>query len=204
MTQIKQIVLATANAGKVKELAHLLQDHHIEIIAQDRLRIPSIEETGTTFVENALLKARHAAKLSGLPAIADDSGLCVDYLNGQPGIYSARYAGEHASATEHIQKLLHALQNVPPAQRSANFYCTLVYLRNDQDPMPIICSATWRGKILTTPHGTAGFGYDPVFYLPRLKKTAAQLPPEIKNKLSHRGKALRNLMKKLRTQLAEN
>lgn len=189
----QRIVLATGNKGKVKEFGELLADRDISIVPQSDFAVPDADETGLTFVENAILKARNAAVHTGLPAIADDSGLEVDYLNGAPGIYSARYAGDGGSAANNA-KLLDALAKVPEAQRSARFQCVLVYLRHAEDPTPIICQGTWEGRILSTAQGKAGFGYDPLFYVPDEKCSAAELPAERKNELSHRGQALRCLL----------
>ena len=192
-----KVVLASGNAGKVHELSALLSDKQIEVIAQTTLNIPDIEETGLSFVENALLKARHAAKLSGLPALADDSGLVVPFLNGAPGIYSARYAGPSADSAANMQKLLTALHAAQGDERKAHFYCVLVFLNDANDPTPLICTGRWEGYILTAKRGEAGFGYDPVFYVPELNKTAAELPLSSKNTLSHRGQALRALIEAL-------
>jgi len=161
---------------------------------QGEFGVTDAEETGLTFVENAILKARHASSHTGLPAIADDSGLEVDALNGAPGIYSARYAGSGASDQANLEKLLAALQDVPEAQRSARFQCLLVYLRHAGDPTPLICQGTWEGRILFTPRGEYGFGYDPVFHVPTHDCSSAELAPELKNSLSHRGQALRKLV----------
>lgn len=195
---MQKVVLATANAGKVRELAALLRDCDLDIIAQTELSVESVAETGLTFIENALLKARHATRITGLPAIADDSGLTVDFLNGQPGIYSARYAGENASDQQNLQKLLAALHGVPAELRQAQFHCVLVYLRAADDPIPLICHGCWHGQISLQPAGQNGFGYDPVFWLPELQKTAAGLSPQQKNVLSHRGQALKQLLDALR------
>jgi|SRR6185312_17197629 len=181
-----KIVLATSNAGKLQEFQTLLAPLQWEVLPQSQFAISSIEETGSTFVENALLKARHAAQLTGLPALADDSGLVVDALNGAPGIYSARYGG--------INVLLTALADIPAEQRTARFYCVLVYLKHPADPMPLIAQGTWEGRILFAPQGKQGFGYDPVFYVPTHQCSAAELAPDLKNQLSHRGQALRQLL----------
>lgn len=192
---MSKIVLATGNQGKVKELSSLLANHQIEIIPQSYFNVSEVPETGTTWVENAIIKARHAAKITGLPAIADDSGLEVDALKGAPGVYSARYSGENATDQSNNEKLLVALANIPAAQRTARFHCVLVYMRHENDPTPIICHGKWEGKILTAPHGEQGFGYDPLFWLEHENMTSAQLPRELKNKLSHRGQALAKLVK---------
>lgn len=186
-----RVVVATANRGKVAELAELLTPLGCHLAAQGELGIAPAAETGVAFIDNALAKARHAASASGLPAIADDSGLVVPSLGGAPGIVSARYAGEHATDAENNAKLLNELAGVD--DRSAHFYCALVYLRNAHDPVPVIATADWRGEIVDTPRGTNGFGYDPHFYLPNFGKTAAELSLGEKNRLSHRGKAGRLL-----------
>jgi XTP/dITP diphosphohydrolase len=185
-----RIVIASGNAGKLAEFASLLQGWDCEAVPQGQLGVKAPEETGTSFVENALLKAHAAAQQTQLPAIADDSGLEVDALGGAPGIYSARFAGANASDTENNQKLLSALAEVPTPQRTARYQCALVYLRHWQDPNPIICQASWEGRILEAPRGSGGFGYDPLFFLPELGCTAAELDPAQKNRISHRGKAL--------------
>lgn len=190
----QKIVLATNNQGKVKELASLLANSGFDIVSQREFAVPDAEETGLTFIENAIIKARHASALTQLPAIADDSGIAVDYLGGQPGIYSARYAGHHGSDAENNHKLLAALAGVPTEQRQAQFHCALVYLRHAEDPVPIICHGIWHGVILTAPHGDGGFGYDPLFYIPELDCTSADLSREQKNQLSHRGQALKQLL----------
>lgn len=194
----RKIVLATGNAGKVREMASLLADAGMDVVAQTELGVGSVEETGLTFVENAIIKARHAAKVTGLPAIADDSGISVDYLGGAPGIYSARYAGTDGNDGANIVKLLAALDGVPATQRQAHFNCVLVYMRHENDPTPIICHGRWAGVITEQAQGEGGFGYDPVFWLPELNKTAAQLRPEEKQAMSHRGKALTLLSEALR------
>lgn len=193
----ESIVLASNNAGKVREIGQLLAGARIRVVPQGEQGVPEVEETGLTFVENAILKARHAARHSGLAAIADDSGLEVDALRGAPGIYSARYAGTAASDQENLLKLLRELEDVPENQRTARFQCLLVYLRHANDPTPLICQGTWEGRILTAPRGTNGFGYDPVFFVPTEGCSAAELDPETKNRLSHRGQALRRLQQLL-------
>lgn len=196
MTQTKpSLVLASGNAGKIKELQTLLPDYFL--IPQTQFAVPEIAETGTTFVENAILKARHAAKISKLPAIADDSGLVVAALNDAPAIYSARYAGQGASDAENIAKLLRELDGVPVAQRNAYFFCVLVLMRHADDPCPIIAQGRWDGYILEQPCGEHGFGYDPVFAVSTHQCSAAELSLEIKNSLSHRGKALAQLQREL-------
>lgn len=191
---MQKVVLATGNAGKVRELAHLLADFGLDVVAQTDLGVESAEETGLTFIENAILKARHASRLTGLPAIADDSGLAVDALGGAPGIYSARYAGENASDQQNLEKLLVALQDVPPGRRHACFHCVLVYLRHADDPTPLVCHGAWPGEITFAAEGTNGFGYDPIFFAPEAGKTAAALTREEKRELSHRGRALSQLL----------
>lgn len=188
-----KFVLASGNAGKLKEFQALLPNKII--LTQNELRIESIEETGLTFIENALLKARHASQASGLPALADDSGLVVPALGGEPGIYSARYAGKDQPAHEHYEKLLQQMTQRAKGDRQAYFYCCLVYLRHPLDPCPLITEGKWFGEITDKPRGKTGFGYDPVFYLPELECTAAELSPEQKNRLSHRGQALRLLIR---------
>ncbi|QDX29027.1 RdgB/HAM1 family non-canonical purine NTP pyrophosphatase [Dickeya poaceiphila] len=195
---MQNVVLATGNAGKVRELAGLLADFGLDVVAQTTLGVDSAEETGLTFIENAILKARHAARETGLPAIADDSGLAVNALGGAPGIYSARYAGEDASDRQNLDKLLVALDNVPDEQRQASFHCVLVYLRHADDPTPLVCHGSWQGIITRAPVGEGGFGYDPVFFVPQLGKTAAELSHGEKNAHSHRGQALRQLLDALR------
>ena len=195
-------VLATGNQGKVKEMSELLNSFSIEVLPQSKFNVPDVPETGTTFVENAIIKARHAAKLTGLPAIADDSGLEVDFLNGQPGIYSARYAGKLATDQDNIDKLLNKLEGINPEQRKARFQCVLVYLRHELDPTPIICQGTWEGSITETVDGENGFGYDPVFWVESEQSTSAQLSKQRKSELSHRGKALTQLVALLQKQLS--
>ncbi|WP_457667069.1 XTP/dITP diphosphatase [Thiolapillus sp.] len=195
MTQ--RIVLASNNQGKVREIGQLLADQEMEVLPQSAFDIPETEETGLTFVENAILKARNAAALSGLPAIADDSGLEVDALKGAPGIYSARFAGPDASDADNNRKMLAELEDVPDAQRTARFQCLMVYMRHGEDPVPIICQGTWEGRILHSPRGENGFGYDPLFFVPEKDCSAAELPAEVKNAMSHRGKALQCLLQAL-------
>ena len=195
--QGERIVLASNNAGKVREINQLLADRQIEVVPQKAFAIPDAEETGLTFVENAIIKARHAARLSGLPAIADDSGIEVDALEGAPGIYSARFAGPECDDRRNNLKLLDELQGVAEEERSARFQCLMVYMRHADDPTPIICQGIWEGRILTAPQGENGFGYDPLFWVPSESCSSAQLSPELKNRLSHRGQALRRLLKAL-------
>lgn len=193
-----KIVLASSNAGKVREFNELLESSGIEVVPQSVYGVPDIEETGLTFVENAILKARNAAQHTGLAAIADDSGLEVDALDGAPGIYSARYAGEDASDESNLLKLIDALKDTPDAGRGARFQCLMVYMRHAADPTPRIVQGTWDGSILHAPRGTNGFGYDPVFHVPEQHCSSAELAPEVKNRLSHRGQALRQLISLLR------
>lgn len=177
---MQKVVLATGNAGKVRELASLLEDFGLDIVAQTELGVDSAEETGLTFIENAILKARHAAQITGLPAIADDSGIAVDALGGAPGIYSARYSGEDATDQQNLEKLLDALKDVPDDQRQAQFHCVLVYLRHAADPTPVVCHGSWPGVITRQAAGNGGFGYDPIFFVPSAGKTAAELSREEK------------------------
>lgn len=188
------VVLASSNPGKVREFNELLAGHHIEVVPQSQFGVPDAEETGLTFVENAILKARNAARRTGLPAIADDSGIEVDALKGAPGIYSARYAGVGAGDQANLDKLLAELEGVAAAERSARFQCLMVYIRHADDPTPLICQGTWEGRILTAPRGSNGFGYDPVFFVPTHNCSSAELEPAVKNALSHRGQALRQLV----------
>ena len=192
-----KLVLASSNHGKLQELRELLDGHGIELLAQSDLGVEDAEETGSTFVENALLKARHATRITGLPALADDSVICVDALHGAPGLYSARYAGEHGNAARNIDKLLDALRDVPEAGRTAHFYCVLVLLRHADDPQPLIVEGEWRGRILDASRGQGGHGYDPVFLDPSYGLSAAEMDPVLKNRLSHRGKALASLKQRL-------
>ncbi len=192
-----KLVLASSNHGKLEELRVLLADTGIELVAQSELGVGDADETATTFVENALLKARHACTLTGLPALADDSGICVDALHGAPGLYSARYAGEHGNASRNIDKLLEALKDVPEADRSAHFYCVLVLLRHADDPQPLIVEGQWNGRILPARQGSGGHGYDPVFFDPQHAQSAAEMELDFKNRLSHRGQALAMLKSKL-------
>ncbi|WMS94112.1 RdgB/HAM1 family non-canonical purine NTP pyrophosphatase [Pseudoalteromonas sp. HL-AS2] len=193
---IKTLVLATGNPGKVNELANMLSPLNINVVPQSDFNVGEVAETGTTFVENAIIKARHAAKITGMPAIADDSGLEVDGLNGAPGVYSARFAGAGATDQDNIDKLLLELDNNPI--RTARFWCVLVLMRHANDPTPLICSASWEGEITLTQNGEGGFGYDPVFFVPTLNCTSADLTKEQKNAISHRGQALQNLLQQLK------
>ncbi|MBL8259617.1 MAG: RdgB/HAM1 family non-canonical purine NTP pyrophosphatase [Candidatus Competibacteraceae bacterium] len=195
---MRKWILATGNVGKVRELETALAGLDLEILPQSALAVPEVAETGLTFVENALIKARNAARHGGLPALADDSGLVVDALDGAPGIYSARYAGPGADDRANIDKLLAALAGVSAARRTARFVCALALLRHPADPMPLLCQASWEGVVLAEPRGAGGFGYDPVFFVPDQKRTAAELAPAEKNRLSHRGQALALLRQQLR------
>ncbi|MBX3708464.1 MAG: RdgB/HAM1 family non-canonical purine NTP pyrophosphatase [Gammaproteobacteria bacterium] len=192
-----KVVLASNNLGKIREFNALLKNYSINLVPQAELGVEEVEETGLSFIENALIKARHAARITGLPTIADDSGLSVPVLNGAPGIHSARYAGIHATAQDNIHKLLNELNTFSETERKAVFYCTLVFMSHSNDPIPLVCNGTWPGIILHTTQGENGFGYDPIFYVPSEKKTAAELLPERKNKISHRGMALQSLLKML-------
>lgn len=195
-----KVVLASGNAGKIKEIQALLPE--VQIVPQSAFNVIECAEPACTFVENALIKARNAALHCQLPAIADDSGLIVDALQGAPGVLSARYAGENASDQDNIDKLLQALTDVPAAQRSARFVCVMVYVRHAQDPCPLIAHGVWEGQILKQAIGTNGFGYDPVFWLPEQQLASAQLPPETKNALSHRGQAVRQLAALIAAQMS--
>lgn len=197
---MSKIVLATGNQGKVREMADLLADFGFDVFAQSEFNVIDAEETGTTFIENAIIKARHAAAETGLAAIADDSGLEVDYLQGAPGIYSARYAGEDASDQDNIDKLLKAMAGAPAEQRTARFHCVLVFMRHAADPTPIVCHGKWEGRILTEAQGENGFGYDPIFYVPEDDCSSAELEPTRKKQLSHRSKALQKLFAALSEQ----
>lgn len=188
-----QIVIASGNPGKLREFRGLFDGSGIELLPQSAFKVPVAEETGLSFVENALLKARNASLYTGLPALADDSGIEVDALQGAPGIYSARYAGADASDEDNNRKLLVELAQVPDAQRGARYQCVIVYLRHARDPMPFICQGTWEGIITRDYRGDGGFGYDPLFYLPEYGRTAAQLSAEEKNRISHRGQAAQAL-----------
>ena len=194
---MKQVVLASGNPGKLKEMRELLAPSGLEIISQGDLDIPEAEEAGLSFVENALIKARNAAAHSGLPAIADDSGIEVDALDGNPGIHSARFAGSNATDGENNALLLEKLADIPAERRTARYQCLIVFMRHERDPVPLICQGSWEGRIQDQARGTNGFGYDPHFLLPELDRTAAELPPEEKNRLSHRGRAMRELARKM-------
>ena len=188
-----KLVLASGNAGKLVEIREVLADLSVTLISQAELGVDDAEETGATFVENAILKARHAARLTGLPALGDDSGLCVDALDGAPGLLSARYAGSHGGSAGNISKLLDVLKDVPEARRTAHFFCVIVLLRHAEDPAPLIAEGRWHGRILHAPQGNGGFGYDPIFFDPQRNASAAELESAVKNRISHRGQALGHL-----------
>lgn len=194
MTQ--RLILASNNAGKLKEFAQLLEPIGFELHPQGEFNVPEAEEPFGTFVENALAKARHASRLTGLPALADDSGVCVNALGGAPGVYSARFAGEPKSDARNNEKLVADLAS--HADKSAYYYCVLVYVRHADDPQPVIADGQWHGEIIETARGANGFGYDPHFLIPSLGKTTAELEPSVKNAHSHRGQALRALVEKLK------
>jgi XTP/dITP diphosphohydrolase len=196
--KVRRIVVATGNRGKLAEIRDVLAGTGIELVAQSDLGISDADETGATFVENALIKARHASRASGLPALGDDSGICVDALGGAPGLISARYAGAHGDGAANIAKLLGALEGVEDAQRGAHFHCTIVLLASADDPAPLIAEGRWRGRILEAPRGSGGFGYDPVFFDPVLGSGAVELDRATKNRVSHRGQALARMRDLLR------
>ena len=198
MTLSATLVLASGNPGKLREFAQLLAPLGMQVRPQSDFAVPEVEETGLTFVENALLKAREASRVSGLPALADDSGLEVDALDGAPGIYSARFAGEPKSDARNNTRLLEALAEVPEGRRTARYWCVLVFLRHAEDPVPIIVQRSWEGEILAHPRGEGGFGYDPLFWLPDQGLSVAELPAAEKNRLSHRGRALQALVERFR------
>ncbi len=200
MTQLTKLVLASGNAGKLLEFQLLLQPLACEVVAQSELGVPDADETGLSFVENAILKARHAARLTGLPALADDSGLEVDALGGEPGIYSSRYAGvdDDDKDAANNRKLINALAGLASEERSARFQCVLVFMRHANDPTPLICQGSWEGRILHEVAGEGGFGYDPLFFVPELDCSSAQLPKEEKNRISHRGRAMQQLLEQLK------
>jgi XTP/dITP diphosphohydrolase len=195
---MNRIVIASGNAGKIEEFRRLLSGMQVELLGQRELGVREAEETGLSFVENALIKARNACTATGHAAIADDSGLEVDHLGGAPGIRSARFAGPRASDPDNNALLLERLEGVPDRQRSARFHCLLVYMRHAEDPTPIICHGVWEGRILRQSRGAGGFGYDPLFYVPTEDMTAAELDPVRKNRLSHRGQAMRELLGRMR------
>jgi XTP/dITP diphosphohydrolase len=191
---MNQIVLASGNKGKLREFADLFAAFDIEVVPQSEFDVPEAEETGLSFVENAIIKARNAAYHTGLPAIADDSGIEVDYLLGAPGIYSARYSGPNATDESNLQALLYALQDVPEKERAARYQCVLVMMRHSKDPTPMIAQASWEGGILEQKAGDGGFGYDPIFWVPEHQCSAAEITAEQKHAISHRGKAMRQLL----------
>ncbi|MFP8967632.1 RdgB/HAM1 family non-canonical purine NTP pyrophosphatase [Pokkaliibacter sp. CJK22405] len=193
---MKQIVLASGNKGKLREFNELLGGLDFEVVPQSAFSVPDADETGLSFVENAILKARHAARLTGLPSLSDDSGLEVDALKGAPGIYSARFAGQGATDDDNCDLLLEKLRHIPESERTARFQCVLVFMRHETDPTPLICQGTWEGRILFEPRGEGGFGYDPLFWLPEQGLSSAELAPEEKNRQSHRGRALAQLMQR--------
>jgi XTP/dITP diphosphohydrolase len=193
-----RVVLASGNRGKLRELASLLAPFDFELVSQTTLGIETPPETGQTFAENALLKARHAARAAKLPALADDSGIEVDALGGRPGIYSARYAGKNATDADNLQKMLREMLDVPPGLRSARYQCVIAFVMAADDPKPILASGTWEGTLISRPRGLGGFGYDPIFVPAGQDRTAAELEPGEKNALSHRGQALRDFVARLR------
>ena len=194
---MKQLVLASGNLGKLRELSVILDDLGYQLHAQSEFGVSEVAETGTTFVENAIIKARHAASLTGLPALADDSGIEVDALDGAPGVYSARFSGPTADAAANNALLVEKLQTVPVAERSARYRAVIVFMRHAGDPSPLICEGSWEGMIQLQPAGEGGYGYDPHFFLPELGCTSAELSAAEKNRLSHRGMALAELKKRL-------
>ena len=189
MSNSKTTILASGNKKKLRELSAILSPYEMSLVPQSEFAVEDAIEDGLTFVENAIIKARHACLKTGLPAISDDSGIEVDFLSGKPGIYSARFAGESATDEENLQKLLQQLKGIKPEQRTARYQCVIVYMRHAEDPTPIICQGSWEGQIITEKHGDGGFGYDPIFYCPIAQKTAAQMSAEEKSATSHRGKA---------------
>lgn len=195
----QRIVLASSNKGKIREFASMMADLPYEIVPQSEYNVPDADETGLTFIENAILKARNAAELTNLPAMADDSGVCIDALHGAPGIYSARYAGPNANDADLVHKVLNEMKDIPNEQRHAQFHCVIALLRHAKDPDPIIAHGIWPGVIVHHAQGTQGFGYDPILFLKEHNCTAAELPREVKNKVSHRGQALQALLKKLKS-----
>ena len=196
--RLNKVVLATHNPGKLREFRALISETDLECKSQSEYQVPEVPETGETFVENALIKARNACHYSGLPSIADDSGLVVDCLQGAPGVNSARFAGENATEPDNLKKLLQAVRDFSSKERTARFQCAMIYLRSESDPSPLISLGTWEGQITMNAKGQHGFGYDPVFLITDLKRTSAQLEPQEKNRLSHRGQALRQLIKQIR------
>jgi len=195
---MSRVVLASNNPGKLKEITSILKDLDITLVTQAEFNVPEVEETGKSFIENALIKARHASAISGLPAISDDSGIEVDILNSEPGIYSARYAGQGATDEANLQLLVDNITRAGIDKPVARYQCVIVYMRHANDPMPLIADGTWEGYLITEPIGDNGFGYDPIFYVPEYQCTSAQLQPVVKNQISHRGMALKKLAEKLR------
>ncbi len=195
---MKTVVLATGNQNKVKEMDNLLADAGFEVLPQSQFDFVEAEETGTTFVENAIIKARHAAKHTQLPAIADDSGLEIDALKGAPGVYSSRYSGDNATDQRNYELVLEKLKEVPEQERTARFHCVIVYMKHEFDPTPIVCHGVWEGVILFEPQGENGFGYDPIFWVPELQCSAAELDAKMKKQLSHRGQALQQLFQQMK------
>ena len=193
---MKKLVIASNNPGKLREIDRILQPLGLEVLPQSAFNIPEAEEPYCTFIENCLTKARHASELAGLPALADDSGICIDALNGAPGVYSARFAGEPKSDQRNNEKMIELLQH--ETNRKAHYYCVIVLVRHPHDPQPIIAEGSWHGEIIDTPRGSGGFGYDPYFLVPGLGQTGAELAPDVKNGMSHRGKALAELVAKLK------
>ena len=201
---MKKVLLASNNPGKIREIRSILAEHDLAVLPQSEFGISDADETGLTFIENALIKARHAASFSGLPAIADDSGLEVDVLGGAPGVHSARYSGLGATDASNNEKLLAALAGVPLANRTARFRCVMVYLRHAADPSPVIAQGVWSGLILEEARGSSGFGYDPLFYVPEYQRASAELDADLKNRISHRSQALRSLASALMDARAES
>ena len=195
---MKKVLVASNNLGKIREIGGILAELDIVVVGQKALAIGEVQETGMTFIENALIKARHAAQQSGLPALADDSGLEVDALGGKPGVYSARFAGEHATDADNNRHLMESLKDHDASALTARFRCVMVYLRHPEDPSPVIGQGTWEGEIVREPRGHGGFGYDPYFWVPETGCTVAEMDEALKNRMSHRGAALRALLNSLR------
>ncbi len=198
---MRKLVIASSNPGKLREIGHLLEPLGIEVMPQSAFNVQEADEPHCTFIENALVKARHASRCTGLAALADDSGICVNALGGNPGVLSARYAGEPRSDARNNQRLIDVLKD--QVNRKAHYYCVMVLVRSPDDPQPIIADGAWQGEIQLSPRGEGGFGYDPYFYLPDLGKTAAELPMDQKNRISHRGKALARLVERIREEIRE-
>ena len=199
-----KIILASSNKGKLNELQHVFSEYALEVVPQSKFNVSDVAETGLTFVENAIIKARHACKETGLPAIADDSGIEVDALNGAPGIFSARYSGDGATDKKNNIKLIEALRSIAPDKRSARYQCVLVFMQHEFDPTPIIAQGSWEGLIRDEAKGVNGFGYDPHFFVPSHQCHSAELPKDIKNSISHRAKAIKELVAKLNTQFTHD